>query len=120
MKYIIRLEEAAMFIACLFGLYYLDADGWYYPAMFIAPDISMIGYLSGRAAGALAYNIFHHKAVAIAFFAAGLYLNNELLMIIGLVLFGHSSMDRMFGYGLKFDRGFNYTHLGIIGKKQKK
>jgi len=26
-------------------------------------------------------------------------------------------MDRMFGYGLKTEEGFKYTHLGIIGKK---
>jgi hypothetical protein len=27
----------------------------------------------------------------------------------GIVLFGHSSMDRFFGYGLKTDEGFKYT-----------
>jgi len=32
-------------------------------------------------------------------------------------MFGHSSMDRMFGYGLKTEEGFKYTHLGMIGKK---
>lgn len=119
MKYIIRLEEASMFAACLFGLYYLDADGWYYPAMFIAPDISMIGYITGKGAGAFTYNLFHHKGVAVVFFLAGLYLGIDLLMIVGLILFGHSSMDRMFGYGLKFERGFNYTHLGTIGRKRR-
>ncbi|MEO6611453.1 MAG: DUF4260 family protein [Chitinophagaceae bacterium] len=30
---------------------------------------------------------------------------------------GHSSMDRMFGYGLKTNEGFKYTHLGMIGKE---
>jgi hypothetical protein len=120
MKYVIRLEEAAMFAACLFGLYQLDADGWYYPVLFLGPDISMIGYLAGNGPGAFAYNVFHHKGIAVIFFLAGLYMPNELLLIIGIILFGHSSMDRMFGYGLKLDKGFNYTHLGMIGKKRKK
>ena len=39
------------------------------------------------------------------------------LFIAGIILFGHSSMDRMFGYGLKLKEGFKYTHLGMIGKK---
>ena len=63
------------------------------------------------------YNLFHHKGIAIAVFIAGLLLPNMLLQIIGIVLFGHSSMDRFFGYGLKTEEGFKYTHLGIIGKK---
>jgi hypothetical protein len=44
-------------------------------------------------------------------------LNSEVLQIAGIILFGHSSMDRTFGYGLKLGEGFKYTHLGIIGKK---
>jgi Domain of unknown function (DUF4260) len=120
MKYIIRLEEAAMFAASLLGLYYLNANGWYYLVVFLGPDISMVGYIVSNVAGAAMYNLFHHKAVAIAFFVAGLLMPNELIMIIGIILFGHSSMDRMFGYGLKFDKGFKYTHLGTIGKYNKK
>ena len=57
------------------------------------------------------------KAIAIAVLIAGLLLPNMLLQIIGITLFGHSSMDRFFGYGLKTEEGFKYTHLGIIGKK---
>jgi hypothetical protein len=118
MKHIIRVEEAAMFGLCLFGLYYLEADWWMYLLLFLGPDISLVGYLSGNmSAAATLYNIFHHKGIAVVIFVAGFQLNHELMEIIGLVLFGHSSMDRMFGYGLKHGRGFKYTHLGIIGKK---
>ncbi|HEY6503906.1 MAG TPA: DUF4260 domain-containing protein [Chitinophagaceae bacterium] len=120
MKYIIRLEEATMFAACLLGLYYLNADGWFYPLVFLGPDISIVGYLAGNVAGAATYNLFHHKGIAVIFFLAGLFMPNELLLIIGIVLFGHSSMDRMFGYGLKFDKGFSYTHLSTLGKRNKK
>ncbi len=34
-------------------------------------------------------------------------------------LFAHSSMDRMLGYGLKYEDSFGNTHLGMIGKKSK-
>lgn len=120
MKYVIRIEEAAMFAVSLFGLYYLDADGWFYPLVFLGPDISMIGYLAGNIPGAFVYNLFHHKGIAAISVVAGLFMPNELLLITGIILFGHSSMDRMFGYGLKFEKGFKYTHLGTIGKKYKK
>jgi len=33
----------------------------------------------------------------------------------GLILFGHSCMDRAMGYGLKYFSGFQDTHLGKIG-----
>ncbi|MBC7948614.1 MAG: DUF4260 domain-containing protein [Chitinophagaceae bacterium] len=119
MKYILRIEEAAMFALCLFGLYLLEAQWWWYLLLIIGPDISMIVYTAGNVAGAAAYNFFHHKAVAVVIFILGMHLEYHLLVLTGIVMFGHSSMDRMFGYGLKFDRGFKYTHLGIIGKKQR-
>ncbi|HEY0262180.1 MAG TPA: DUF4260 family protein [Chitinophagales bacterium] len=34
------------------------------------------------------------------------------------MMFGHSSMDRFFGYGLKTEEGFKFTHLGKIGKDE--
>lgn len=117
MKNIIRLEEAAMFGISIYALYVMDAAWWVYPVLLIAPDISMIGYAVGKEAGATTYNLFHNKTIAILVFTAGLGLENQLLEMTGIILFGHSSMDRMFGYGLKLSRGFKYTHLGIIGKK---
>jgi len=33
------------------------------------------------------------------------------------VLYGHSSFDRLCGYGLKYVDDFKHTHLGWIGKK---
>ena len=117
MKNIIRLEEFAMFTICIYALYLLKAEWWCYLLMLIAPDISMIGYAAGNKIGAVAYNLVHHKGIAVAVFATGLAINNEWVQITGIILFGHSSMDRFFGYGLKLEQGFKYTHLGMIGKK---
>jgi hypothetical protein len=116
MKNIIKLEEAAMFGICIYGLYFLGAEWWYYLLILFGPDISMIGYALGSHTGAGFYNIFHHKGLAIFIFFIGFYTENVVIQLTGIILFGHSSMDRMFGYGLKLDRGFKYTHLGIIGK----
>jgi hypothetical protein len=60
---------------------------------------------------------FHHQALAIAVGLAGVFSGIVPLQLAGLVLFGHSAMDRAVGYGLKYEDDFKHTHLGWIGKK---
>jgi len=117
MKNTIKLEEAAILGLSVYLLYVIQAEWWWYIMLLIGPDISMLGYFAGNKAGAICYNLFHHKGIAVAIILLGLILPQAQLQVIGIVLFGHSSMDRMFGYGLKTNEGFKYTHLGMIGKK---
>ncbi len=117
MKKVIQLEELAMFLLTIYLFSRLSFAWWWYPALILTPDLSMLGYVAGNKWGAIIYNVVHHKAIAIAIYVAGLVWQNEVLQFTGLILFGHSSMDRMSGYGLKTFAGFKYTHLGEIGKK---
>ena len=117
MKNLLKLEELALFLVSIYILYYLDVAWWYYLLLFLGPDISMIGYAAGNKVGATLYNLFHHKGIAAILFVAGFILDQHVLMLAGIILFGHASMDRIFGYGLKYDRGFKFTHLGTIDKK---
>jgi hypothetical protein len=117
MNTIIKLEEAAMFLLSIYLFAQLHFAWWWFPVLILLPYISMIGYVVNNKVGAFCYNLVHHKAVAIAVYVAGLYFKNETVQLIGLILFGHSSMDRMMGYGLKYEQGFKFTHLGEIGKK---
>lgn len=43
-------------------------------------------------------------------------MNMPVFMFIGIVMFAHSSFDRVLGYGLKYCDNFKNTHLGAIGK----
>ena len=115
MKRLMQLEEVAMLIFCIYFLYMVKVDWWIYILLFIGPDISMLGYLGGNKSGAVLYNIFHHKTIAVFIFLLGWINHNTDMQVAGCILFGHSSMDRMFGYGLKHFSGFKYTHLGQIG-----
>ncbi|MDF2383945.1 DUF4260 domain-containing protein [Nostoc ellipsosporum NOK] len=119
MKQLIQIEEFCLLVLSIAALAYLGCDWWIYLLLVFGPDISMLGYLAGNKTGAFTYNLFHHKGVAIVLITLGWYLKDNTIMIAGIVLFGHSSMDRVFGYGLKTNQGFNFTHLGTIGNKNK-
>src|SRR5689334_12278735 len=117
MKYVLRIEEAVQFLATVYLSYQLPVPGWWYWAFFLAPDLSFLGYVANPRVGAIAYNLVHHKGIAAICWIAGLYLNIVELQFAGLVLYGHSSFDRLCGYGLKYSDDFKHTHLGWIGKK---
>jgi hypothetical protein len=116
MKNIIKLEEAGMFLLSIYLFNQLGFAWWLYLAFILTPDISMAGYLINNKTGTIYYNIAHHKGLAVLIYIAGSYLGNPPLQFAGLVLFGHSSLDRMMGYGLKYFKGFRYTQLGEIGR----
>ncbi len=118
MNQLLRWEEALMFVLGA-GLYNsLDYPWWVFWALLLAPDISMAGYLINEKAGAYLYNLFHHKAVAIALFVTGMISGFEIIQLAGIILFSHSSLDRVFNYGLKHTDSFKHTHLGWIGKSE--
>ncbi|MBC8508108.1 MAG: DUF4260 family protein [Anaerolineales bacterium] len=46
-------------------------------------------------------------------------MKNLIIQLIGVIMLGHSSLDRVIGYGLKYPDSFQHTHLGMIGKNAK-
>jgi hypothetical protein len=125
MKNLLRLEELAQFLLCLGALIFLGAPWWIYLLLLLGPDIGMLGYLVNTKVGAFTYNMFHHKGIALLLILLGLVMMYPSIhgkpwvldiFRVGLILFGHASMDRIFGYGLKFGDNFHHTHLGWIGK----
>ncbi|MGB3775000.1 MAG: DUF4260 domain-containing protein [Leeuwenhoekiella sp.] len=118
MKKLLKFEELGLFGLSLLLFSQLDYAWWVFPLCILLPDLSMFGYLIDTKTGALLYNFFHHKGVAIIVFALGFLLQIQSLLLIGIILFGHSAMDRIFGYGLKFSDDFKNTHLGWIGKNE--
>ena len=116
MNNLIKLEEAALFILSIYLFSLLDYTWWWFPVLLLVPDLSILGYLAGNKAGAYIYNLFHHRALAIAVYLLGIYMESQAVQLAGVILFSHASMDRMFGYGLKYEKGFKFTHLGEIGK----
>lgn len=116
MKTLIRIEELMLAVLAFLLFRTLDVAWWWYPVLLLTPDVSMLGYLLGPRVGAGMYNLVHHKGVAIVTYGLGLGLGNTTLQLAGLVLLGHSSLDRAVGYGLKYPDSFQHTHLGWIGR----
>ncbi|WP_108425003.1 DUF4260 domain-containing protein [Flagellimonas amoyensis] len=116
MKTIIKLEEVLMFVLGIYLFNQLNYAWWWFLVLILAPDIGMLGYLLGNRAGAFTYNLFHHKGMAIIIYLLGSYFSIPLCQLAGVILFSHSALDRAMGYGLKYDKGFKFTHLGEIGK----
>lgn len=117
MKNLLKIEEAAMLGLAIYLNSYLPFEPWVFWVLFLAPDLGILGYLVNPKVGAITYNLLHHKAIAIACYLAGYFLIIHELTLVGVVLFGHSSFDRIFGYGMKFSDNFKNTHLGWIGGK---
>jgi hypothetical protein len=117
MKNLIKLEEFALFGLALFLFAGLDYPWWSYPLLFLAPDASFLGYAAGPRIGAVIYNFVHHKGVAVACYVLGSVLGQPALQFAGLIVLGHSSFDRIWGYGLKYPDSFQNTHLGRIGRQ---
>ena len=109
-----------MFFISIIAFNQLQFDWWWFPTLLLLPDLSMIGYLINAKVGAYCYNFVHHKALALFIVWLGFNIQNQYLLLSGIILFAHSSMDRVFGYGLKHITSFNDTHLGIIGHQKNK
>ena len=116
MKNMLKLEEFFLFGLALFLFSKLDYGWGLYALLFLTPDLSMVGYLANPRFGSWTYNLIHHKGLAVALYLLGYLFSTPWLMFAGTLLLGHSSFDRVFGYGLKYPDAFQNTHLGVIGR----
>lgn len=112
----LKIEELAQFGLGIFLFSQLTYFWWIFPLLLLLPDLGMLGYIVNPGIGAISYNLLHHKAIAISLIVLGMLFWGELITLVGIILFSHASMDRVFGYGLKYTDSFKNTHLGRIGK----
>lgn len=83
--------------------------------LFFAPDLFMLGYLRSPRIGALSYNLVHTYAAPALLALSGIWIGPPAYGLAAIWV-AHIGFDRMLGYGLKLDTGFQHTHLGPIGK----
>lgn len=116
---VLRLEGLAVLAAASWLYWHSGFEGKLFAILFLTPDLSFLGYLAGSRAGALAYNAAHSTHGALGLGVAALALNQPLMLAVALIWLAHVGFDRALGYGLKYSRGFGFTHLGRIGRNAK-
>lgn len=113
---LLRLEGLAAFAAAVTA-YRLLGGGWGgFAALFLVPDLSMLGYLAGARLGSICYNAAHSYLGATLLATAAYASHSGLLGQLALIWCAHVGFDRALGYGLKYASAFTDTHLGRIGR----
>ncbi|MET3295496.1 UNVERIFIED_ORG: hypothetical protein ABIC81_002215 [Bacillus proteolyticus] len=71
----------------------------------------MLAYGINNRVGANIYNLCHTYIISILIAIIGVYFKIDTVIMIGLIWTAHIGMDRMFGYGLKYETDFKDTHI---------
>ena len=111
---LLRIEALISLLICL-GLYAWLGDSWVlFAVLFLAPDLSTVGYLAGPRVGSVAYDLFHTCSVPLALLGGGLLGDQSTVVSVALIWLAHIAFDRLVGYGLKYPTAFKDTHLARV------
>ena len=116
---LLRLEGLTLFAGMTLLYAVWDGSWWVYAILFLAPDLSFLGYLAGPRLGAIVYNAAHSYMAPMALMTTGFALSSPLVLSIAMIWLAHIGIDRALGYGLKYAAGFTFTHFGRIGAAAK-
>jgi Domain of unknown function (DUF4260) len=116
---LLRLEGLTLFAGMTLLYAVWGGYWWIYVILFLAPDLSFLGYLAGPRVGAVVYNAAHSYMAPMTLMTTGFALTSPLTLSIAMIWLAHIGFDRTLGYGLKYFAGFGFTHLGRIGKEAK-
>ncbi|MGE3278107.1 MAG: DUF4260 domain-containing protein [Vicinamibacterales bacterium] len=114
----LRLEGLAVLLASLVAYHWQLGSWTLFGALFLVPDVSMLGYLRGPALGARLYNLAHSYAGPIFLMMYGVAVGRSDVVPWALIWSAHAGFDRMMGFGLKYPDHFEDTHLGRIGRRK--
>ena len=118
-KRVLRAEGLVILLVCLY-LYSLSGYSWLtFLLLFFCPDLTFFAYLINSKVGAIFYNLAHSYAVVALVVVAYLLFGIDTLKLVSIVWVAHIGFDRALGYGLKYSKGFTYTHLGKVGNEQR-
>jgi Domain of unknown function (DUF4260) len=115
-RWLLRLEGAIELAAALAAYSYQGGAWGAFAALFLVPDLSLLGYLAGPRIGAGVYNAGHSHVAPAVLAAVAVLSGNPALLLGSTIWIAHIGFDRMLGYGLKYTSGFRDTHLGHVGR----
>ncbi len=113
----LRVEAGIALLVSVMAYRALGGGWWPFAILFLAPDLTMLGYLVNRRVGAIAYNAGHTYLSPTLLAAAGYAAHAPVLFAGALIWTAHIGFDRLVGYGLKYPSAFGATHLGWAGRR---
>ena len=116
LRTMLRLEGLTLFIGMTLLYAVWGGYWWVYAILFLVPDVSFAAYLAGPRIGAIIYNTAHSYMAPMTLMVTGFALEAPLVLSIAMIWLAHIGIDRALGYGMKYNAGFSFTHLGRIGK----
>jgi len=102
-----------LLVACIL---YRNPDGSWgkFAALFLVPDLFILGYVFGPKTGARLYNAVHTYTAPLLLWLIAHFAGYSTLVPLCLIWVAHIGFDRLLGYGLKYDTAFKDTHLGKV------
>jgi hypothetical protein len=110
----LHLEGFAVLATAVILYAQYNYSWWLFAALILAPDLAMVGYLANARIGGIVYNIFHNYLVVLAFLQIAYFTASPLAWAIGFIWMAHIGLDRLTGYGLKYDDQFKHTHMDEV------
>jgi hypothetical protein len=111
---LLRLEGGALLAAAT--VFYFSSGGHWllFLALFLAPDLALVGYLRGPRVGSLTYNLVHTTIVPLLLLVGALLAGLTPGLLAAAIWLAHIGLDRLVGYGLKYPTSAKETHLGRV------
>ena len=108
---LLKMEDAVILFAALAAYSHFHFSWLFFAILFLAPDLSMFGYMAGPRVGAATYNLFHTLTPPLVLSVVGRSRHFPHLFALAIIWVAHIAMDRVLGYGLKYPTFFKDTHL---------
>ena len=113
-KPLLHLEGLTFLVAATLAYRALGGSWLEYAVLFLVPDLAMAGYAFGHRIGAAGYNAAHTYLAPFLLWLLADYGHLPSLYALALIWTAHIGLDRMLGYGLKYETAFKDTHLAKV------
>lgn len=113
-KLLLHCEGLAVLVGACLAYRGLGGSWGKFAALFLAPDLLILGYILGKKSGAMIYNVGHTYTAPFILWVLVYYAHRPSLDALCLIWTAHIGFDRLLGYGLKYGTDFNDTHLSRV------
>ncbi len=94
---LLRLEGLAVGVISAVLYARTGASWWLFAALWLAPDISILGYFAGPCRGSRIYNAVHTYTLPITLAVCALLFHANALLPFAAIWVNHIGVDRMMG-----------------------